>query len=776
MRIALPGFRSVLGAFLFLVPAVFGACSDKAGGAGSGGGPGGGPGGGAGSLGSGGAGGAGVVDSGPGTPVSTPPSAAEQAERDRVAGALGAVAALDGAGLLARYPSGVSASATLGYDPMAAANLSLIETSKVGLSIGEKEVLAKNGFVISDRMRFPGFTYGYQAIYADDLPLFVSADSILYAVHRSYDGILKSLELASLRPSLKSLLEGLRTALASGAISALGPAVEADIDLYLAVPLGLLDGAAPAPVKGASTADIAAFIQAANEASGLLEVSLFGVTRKEDFSQFVPRGHYTDSDALKTYFKAMMWLGRFDQRMIETLEDGSQVFRRRQFDGALGLTQLLASGTNQANWQIIDSVVGAFVGEADSMPPSQFPALLAALGAADLPAVAALPDGQIAAALVAGNFGAQRIASHVMITGVHKQALPLSRTFLLLGQRFVVDSQVFSNVVYDRVPPSKLGRLRMLPDPLDVAFAVFANNQAATLLQPGLDTFEYAPALASMRTLVDDHGDAFWGGNLYNEWLSALRALTPPAGGQSGPLSISSTDGWGRRLLNTQLASWAELRHDSLLYAKQSYSTGVTCSFPDALVEPNPAFWGKLVEFAAKGQAVVGSLGPSTASVTSAASTFFSRLSAAATMLKSMADSQAAGTPFSDEQMAFINQAVKFELGCGGPAGATGWYPQLFFQNFDSTDFHPTIADVHTAPTDEAGADVGNVVHVGTGYARLMVVTANTCDGPKAYAGLASTFSQVVTEHYQRLNDTQWNAQYVGQEPALPWLSGLIAR
>jgi len=27
---------------------------------------------------------------------------------------------------------------------------------------------------------------------------------------------------------------------------------------------------------------------------------------------------------------------------------------------------------------------------------------------------------------------------------------------------------------------------------------------------------------------------------------------------------------------------------------------------------------------------------------------------------------------------------------------------------------------------------VGNVLHVGTGYARLMVVTANTCEGPKA--------------------------------------------
>jgi len=31
---------------------------------------------------------------------------------------------------------------------------------------------------------------------------------------------------------------------------------------------------------------------------------------KEDYSQYVPRGHYTRSETLKAYFKAMMWYGR----------------------------------------------------------------------------------------------------------------------------------------------------------------------------------------------------------------------------------------------------------------------------------------------------------------------------------------------------------------------------------------------------------------------------------------------------------------------------------
>lgn len=49
-------------------------------------------------------------------------------------------------------------------------------------------------------------------------------------------------------------------------------------------------------------------------------------------SPFKPRGHYADhlQLQLQRYFRATMWLGRNDFRFIETLPDGTQVFRRRQ--------------------------------------------------------------------------------------------------------------------------------------------------------------------------------------------------------------------------------------------------------------------------------------------------------------------------------------------------------------------------------------------------------------------------------------------------------------
>ena len=142
-----------------------------------------------------------------------------------------------------------------------------------------------------------------------------------------------------------------------------------------------------------------------------------------------------------------------------------------------------------------------------------------------------------------------------------------------------------------------------MPNPLDVAYAALGNDQAASLLEPELRKYPYAPALESMRRLADEHGDAFWGANLYNLWLGALRALSPTADiAQGGGLpAVARTEAWGRRMLNTQLASWAELRHDTILYVKQSYTSGAACEFPDAYVDPYPAFYARLQAFAAGG-------------------------------------------------------------------------------------------------------------------------------------------------------------------------------
>jgi uncharacterized protein DUF3160 len=692
----------------------------------------------------------------------------ERADRERVAALLAQVASFGPAELAARYPQ-VNAD-KLSYDPLKAVNLDLIQKSSQALDARETEVLKARGFVISDRHRFPAFPYGYEAIYAAHLPVFISADAILHAVHRSYDEILKQIELRALRGDLDRMLAAMRSGLAKSAGDA---QARKDADLYLTVAASLLADQPVMPTAGADAALVASLYSKAKAASGSDVVTLFGVARKVDFSQFQPRGHYTDYLDLQTYFRSMIWLGDVDLRLIETRPDHSQVFHRRQFDGMLELTDLLA-GAALDSWKRIDGAIQMFVGEPDNMTVGEVSRLLADLGAKTAADTRTLPDATIAQALVKGNYGAQRISSHIMINGLLEGTLPLSRTFLLLGQRYVVDSHVFSNVVYDRV--QKGSQLRMMPDPLDVAFAALGNNQAVPLLGPQLEKYHYSSDLASMRVLSDDHGEAFWNANLYNVWLSSLRALSSRAASDSGPLEVSQTEAWGRRVLNTQLASWAELRHDTVLYAKQSYSAGPACEFPDALVEPSPAFFAAIEALARRGGEVVANLDLATRTTNDPFGHYFVRLGEVAGLLREMAEFQRDRKPFTGTHMQFINQTVKIQPVCGGGV-AQGWYADLFFNPAGAIKFDPTIADVHTEPYDENMVEVGRVLHVGTGLARLMVVTANTCQGPRAYAGLASSYYQQVTEHYKRLDDPSWAKQLNDAPPPdVEWMQDLIVR
>jgi hypothetical protein len=291
-----------------------------------------------------------------------------------------------------------------------------------------------------------------------------------------------------------------------------------------------------------------------------------------------------------------------------------------------------------------------------------------------------------------------------------------------------------------------------------------------------------------MRTLVDEHDADFWHANLYNDWLSALRALSPSAdladSDESGLPAIAATEPWGRRMLNTQLASWAQLRHDTLLYAKQSYTSGAACEFPDAMVDPYPEFYAALGRFAAHGSqlAELATGSPDTQYLSDAMHAYFTKLDTVASTLKGMAEQQRTGEPFNEAQMAFINDAVVINTvssGCTSVEEAAGWYAQLFFSASKALEQDPTIADVHTQPTDEAGNDLGRILHVATGLPRLMVTTADTCVGPRAYVGVASSYFEKLTDHWVRVTDSEWNTQLQtpGEAPEdVEWMRDLIAK
>jgi hypothetical protein len=671
-----------------------------------------------------------------------------------------------GDSLVERYP--VPRTEPLSYDPTTASGMELINASSLALSDSELAVLKSNGLVISASQRFPSFAYGYKSIYADDLPVYVSADSILEAVHRTFDSLLVQTEEQVLLPNLAALLDGMHGNLTD----ALGDArLNADVDLYLSVAVALLKDQPPMPKDRDNQALATQFFELAKAGEGHQMVTLFGVPRDEDFSQFEPRGHYTDSPTLERYFKTMMWLGRVDLRLIETQGDGSQVFYRRQFDAAVALRSLMTE-SEVSLWGQIDAVIGTYVGEHDSMTPADVAGLMSALGVTTLEQSRQLSDEEIVDEIESGGWGSQRIASRIIIKDATAGGtLPLDRSFLLFGQRYTVDSHTFVNVTFDRV------RDRLMPTPLDVAFAALGNNAALPILESEFSNTSYVAGLAKTRTLVDAHEPSYWEGSLYTHWLGALRSLSDADGAeQSG---LPRTPAWQRRMLSTQLASWAQLRHDTILYAKQSYTAGIACEFPDAYVDPYPEFYARLGALARRVTELAATLPERASELKQKTQAWAMNFEEVSSKLEEMATNQLAGAPHSKELLDFINDAVKWDeqLICGGIiySNHTGWYLKLYLNEYSGIEYDPTIADVHTQPTDLAGNDVGRILHVGTGMPRLMVVTAETCQGPRAYAGLAFAYGELITENWQRLNDQQWLPLAEERFPDAPWMSSVLA-
>ena len=668
----------------------------------------------------------------------------------------------------------------LSYEPLASGGLDLIAQSPLSLDPAERAVLASRGFVISPRQEFPSIAYGYASIYAADLPVFISADMLLEAVHRSYDATLLVLESNLLRLELETLLSRMRRQLAVGGVR-LAPNVAADVDLYLTIADSLLAGSAQTPLTASLERRVRDIYESIAFAAGEVSVELFGVPRLVDTSQFVPRGHYAGDYELERYFRAMMWLGRTDFRLIETQPDGTQLFRPRQLQAAFALDALM-DAESKAIWQRLDHSIGLFVGEHDDMTVLELGDLLAALGVSSAAELSGLPDDEVAAAIVRGKFGQQRIASRIIVKDLAKSlagTFPLDAAFSFFGQRYTVDSHVFSNLVYDRVGQGEV--LRVVPNPLDVAFAALGNDQAVSTLAPELARFDYAGDLAAVRALVDAHPVSYWQSSLYTSWLAALRSLSPTAAGsaldEAGLPEVARTEAWGHRLLNTQLASWAELRHDTLLYAKQSYTASNACEFPDAYVDPYPAFFHALGRFAEQGQSTLLELTasyPGNGTLEYLAN-YYQFLGEVAGRLAEMAEFQRTGQPHTPEQLDFINQAVQVQPNCDGTDILTGWYSRLFVAD-DALDFDPTVADVHTDPGGVLPPREPSVLHVATGNPRLMVMTRETCAGPRAYAGIVMSYFEHLAEGYTRLDDAAWKAQLMaGPPPAeVPWLADAL--
>ncbi len=172
----------------------------------------------------------------------------------------------------------------------------------------------------------------------------------------SYDLILQGVETDVIIPRLSELLDRLHqrlaTLVAQGSFFPDRQTNAADLDLYLSVARSLLQGETAETIS-TETAPLRDEMLEFVAAEDVVYHPIFSETcRIIDFSQFTPRGHYTESEILTRYFQAMMWLGRTEFYLIGPVTarcEPTDADVQRQSVDAVMLQELVTGRTGESH-------------------------------------------------------------------------------------------------------------------------------------------------------------------------------------------------------------------------------------------------------------------------------------------------------------------------------------------------------------------------------------------------------------------------------------------
>jgi hypothetical protein len=358
-------------------------------------------------------------------------------------------------------------------------------------------------------------------------------------------------------------------------------------------------------------------------------------------------------------------------------------------------------------------------------------------------------------------------------------------TFQLFGQRFAIDSYVLSRVVFDAVTFDGRKQRRMMPAGLDV-MAALGNDAAVPLLESELHKWHYSANLLAGRKFVEQQNRGFWNTNLYSLWLDCLRELDFNVVGQRHAPQVMQTQAWQTKQLQTQLASWSQLRHDTILYAKQSCTMVPLCEYPAGYVEPYPEFYAKIKAFAVRArelieatpyESLVGMRDATLRKMHDRHLEYFATMAGHLGQLGVLARKELAAEPFTESERQFVARTVNnhgvARFGSGGRPTYDGWYTELFYQSEDDADvsWEATVADVHTDP------DSKQVLQVGVGDLNLCVIAIDNQDDRMTFVGPVFSYYEFPQPAGKRLTDGEWETLLrAGKQPPRPsWVESFVA-
>jgi len=597
---------------------------------------------------------------------------------------------------------------------------------------------------------------------------FISMDLFVHSLHLLFDRMLQDTESKRLLPILRVLtkvyyekLDALeksdkknRTAYRESL---------AQMKKFFLVAGDLLDlKLAP---KSSYPADVAAETGLIRSAAGFSISPVFKY--KEDYSQFKPRGHYTKSEDLKRYFRAMMWFGRLHFFCAGRHPDPAVVENSiRLTRSALLIVKVAKENPDiLAAWRALSVPIGYIVGEPDDYTIEQYLSISGDVDFDDLDkwieerknvqAFIKKANETLKPPAISGNT--------LMQNKVFEKNSPANPPgFRFMGQRFTVDSFVHQVLSSPRLNG------RFMVKGLDVMGALGSAPADRLLKNEKKQYPEYEENYGGVRKAIGGFDDRAWQRTFFNGCLKIVREIS--CFDSSLPFYFTAGGAWDKKTLLTAHASWAELRHDTILYVKQSYAEkagpGPCKTFsvekfrrPTGYIEPNlgALYWVRYILGAAR--AVLSDNGFMSEEYAAKFKGFAKLIDDAV----EIAECEAADKKISDSQNEFIYSIPYALSGIVMPTGGN---------IVDKEELKMAlIADVHTDSQN------GLVLEVGTGIPYRMHVALNDGQGGKRIAtGYVFSYYEFPQPMSNRLNDDEWKKRVYSGDPKIDGLAPDWAR
>ena len=488
------------------------------------------------------------------------------------------------------------------------------------------EHLAQDGFAIVPATHDQLFHVYEQNDY-QEFPSFVTTDLYLQLYHLYFDCMLKEIEEESLIKLMTEMARNMYDVMHQQAANTNNEEIWAYANhnaVFFAVAYQLLTGKAIGTPEEQAEAkpEVEKAINAKNDFSDFMEDYK---SIEYPYSLFRPRGHYSRNETLQRYFRGMMWL----QSVPFGLDNPDEVAE------AVVMAYALDSHPQaKQNYDTFNKLITFLMGQPDNL---SIPQVIAEVKKIGLP----LED------LLANKQKMDELKESLKKIGDKQTRIrpAFERTshnkICLMPQRYQPDAEVLLNTVdYENKPTQ-----RATPKGLDFFAAMGVSAAERILMEEKQEWKGFKPALDNMKKRMQEID---WNETIATQWMNTLKVLNDK--GENLPYFMVTPE-WDKKNMNAVLASWAELKHDAILYAKQPF--GAECGgggLPEPMVkgyvEPNINFWKKAIELLNNTENLLKEQHMLTQKVSEATG----RLREEAQFLLNISEKEIAGTPLTDEE------------------------------------------------------------------------------------------------------------------------------